>query len=413
MRDIVHRRCCGLDVHKDQIAACVRWAEDNGEIEQETRVFGTTTEQLRSMGNWMRGHGVQLVAMESTGVYWRPVWNVLEGDFELKLANSQHIRNIPGKKTDKKDGAWIAKLLQHDLVPASFVPDTRIQELRELTRARARLVQEKTAVANRIQDVLENANIKLASVASDILGRSGRAMLEAIIGGESDPARLADLAKAQLRSKIQRLRLALEGRIREHHRFSLRQLMDHLEFLEGKIFIIEEELRRRSQPYEEAIQFWMTIPGVRWLIAVTLVAEIGVDMKQFPSAAQLASWAGVCPGNNESGGKRKSGKTRKGSVWLRRALCEAAWAASRTRNTYLSAQYRRIAAKRGQKRASLAVAHTILVIAYHLLKNKVRYHELGGDYFDRIRTAGLKRYYLKRLEQLGVSIIESPAVSGG
>jgi transposase len=413
MRDIVHRRCCGLDVHKDQIAACVRWAEDSGEIEQETRIFGTTTEQLRSMSDWMRGHGVQLVAMESTGVYWRPVWNILEGDFQLKLANSQHIRNIPGKKTDKKDGAWIAKLLQHDLVPASFVPDTRIQELRELTRARARLVQEKTAVANRIQDVLENANIKLASVASDILGRSGRAMVEAIIAGESDPTRLADLAKAQLRSKIQRLRQALEGRIREHHRFSLRQLMDHLEFLEGKIFIIEEELRRQSQPYEEAIQFWMTIPGVRWLIAVTLVAEIGVDMQQFPSASHLASWAGVCPGNNESGGKRKSGKTRKGSVWLRRALCEAAWAASRTKNTYLSAQYRRIAAKRGQKRASLAVAHTILVIAYHLLKNKVQYYELGGDYFDRIRTAGLKRYYLKRLEQLGVSVTESPASSGG
>jgi transposase len=378
MRDIVHRRCCGLDIHKDQIAACVRWAEDNGEVEQETRVFGTTTEQLRSMGDWMRGHGVQLVAMESTGIYWRPVWNVLEGDFHLKLANSQHIRNIPGKKTDKKDGAWIAKLLQHDLVPASFVLDTRIQELRELTRARARLVQEKTAVANRIQDVLENANIKLASVASDILGRSGRAMLEAIVGGESDPTRLADLAKAQLRGKIPRLRLALEGRIREHHRFSLRQLMDHLEFLEGKIFIIEEELRRRSQPYEEAIQLWMTIPGVRWLIAVTLAAEIGVDMQQFPSAAKLASWAGVCPGNNESGGKRKSGKTRKGSVWLRRALCEAAWAASRTKNTYLSAQYRRIAAKRGQKRASLAVAHTILVTEYHLLKNKLPYHGLGG-----------------------------------
>jgi transposase len=413
MRDIVHRRCCGLDVHKDQIAACVRWAEDNGEIEQETQVFGTTTEQLRNLGNWMRSHGVQLVAMESTGVYWRPVWNVLEGGFQLKLANSQHIRNIPGKKTDKKDGAWIAKLLQHDLVPASFVPDTQIQDLRELTRARARLVQEKTAVANRIQDVLENANIKLASVASDILGRSGRAMLEAIVAGESDPARLADLAKAQLRGKIPRLRLALEGRIREHHRFSLRQLMDHLEFLEGKIFVIEEELHRRSQPYQEAIQLWMTIPGVRWLIAVTLAAEIGVDMQQFPSAAQLASWAGVCPGNNESGGKRKSGKTRKGSVWLRRALCEAAWAASRTKNTYLSAQYRRIAAKRGQKRASLAVAHSILVIAYHLLKDKVRYQELGGDYFDRIRTAGLKRYYLKRLEQLGVSVIESPADSVG
>jgi len=409
MRDIVHRRCCGLDVHKDQIAACVRWAEDGGSIQQETRVFGTTTQQLRDLASWIRGHGVSLVAMESTGVYWRPVWNVLEGEFQLRLANSQHIRNIPGKKTDKKDGAWIAKLLQHDLVPASFVPSAGIQELRELTRSRATLVQEKTAVANRIQGILEHANIKLASVASDVLGRSGRTMLEAIIAGEADPGRLADLARAQLRGKIPQLRLALEGRVRDHHRFCLRQLMDHLEFLEGKIFVIEEELRKRSKPYEEAIQLWITIPGVRWLIAVTLAAEIGIDMQQFPSAAQLASWAGVCPGNNESGGKRKSGKTRKGSVWLRRALCEAAWAASRTKKTYLSAQYRRLAARRGQKRASLAVAHSILVIAYQLLKHKTPYQEPGGDYFDRIRADGLKRYYIKRLEQLGVSIFPTSA----
>jgi transposase len=404
MKDIVHRRCCGLDVHKDSIAACIRWVDDHGEINKDTRVFGTTTQELKSLARWMQEHEIRLVAMESTGIYWRPVWNVLEDSFELRLANSQHIRNIPGKKTDKKDGEWIAKLLQHDLVPASFVPKTPIRELRDLTRTRAKLVQERTAVANRIQRILEDANVKLASVASDVLGRSGRAMLEAMIEGEADPQRLADMAKAQLRGKIPQLRLALEGHITGHHRFWLRLMMDHLEFLEGKIFVLEEEIEKRSRLFEDVMSLWVTIPGVRRLLAATLVAEIGVEMDQFPSAAHLASWAGICPGNNESGGKRKSGKTRKGSPWLRRALCEAAWAASRTKNTYLAAQYRRLAAKRGPKRASIAVAHSILVIAFHLLKNRARYNDLGGDYFDRLRADGLKRYYVKRLEQLGVTV---------
>ena len=337
-------------------------------------------------------------------MYWRPVWNILEGRFEVRLANAQHIRNLPGKKTDRKDGEWIAKLLQHDLVPASFVPPTPIRQLRDLTRARVRLVQERAAVANRIQAILEDANIKLASVVTDVMGYSGRKMLEALIDGQTNVEQLADLAKTTLRRKIPQLRVALNGHITQHHRFCLQQMMDHLTFLDGNIFVIEEEIQKRSRPYEEAIALWITIPGIRRLLATTLVAEMGVKVEQFPSAAHLASWAGLCPGNNESAGKRKSGKTRNGNVWLRRALCEAAWSASHTKNTYLAAQSRRLAARRGVKRANLAVAHTILVIAYHMLKNHCEYHELGGDYFERLRGDGLKRYYVKRLQQLRVTV---------
>ena len=408
MKDVIYRRCCGLDVHKDTIAACVRWTEETGESHKENRVFGTTTQELEKLAGWMEQHQVRQVAMESTGVYWRPVWNVLEGRFEIRLANAQHIRNLPGKKTDRKDGEWIAKLLQYDLIPASFVPPTPIRQLRDLTRTRVRLVEERVAVTNRIQRILEDANIKLASVATDILGSSGRRMLEAMIEGQTDVEQLADLAKTTLRRKIPQLRLALDGSLNEHHRFWLRQMMDHLEFLEGKIFVIEQEIDRRSRPYEDAIALWITIPGIRRLLAITLVAEIGVDVDQFPAASHLASWAGLCPGNNESGGKRKSGKTRKGNAWLRRALCEAAWGASHTKNTYLVAQFRRLAARRGVKRATMAVAHTILVIAYHMLKNRCQYQELGGDYFDRLRGDGLKRYYLKRLQQLGLSVTVEP-----
>jgi transposase len=408
MKDVIYRRCCGLDVHKDTIAACVRWTEETGESHKENRVFGTTTQELEKLAKWMEQHQVRQVAMESTGVYWRPVWNVLEGRFEIRLANAQHIRNLPGKKTDRKDGEWIAKLLQYDLVPASFVPPTPIRQLRDLTRTRVRLVEERVAVANRIQRILEDANIKLASVATDVLGYSGRRMLEAMIEGQTDVEQLADLAKTTLRRKIPQLRLALDGSVNQHHRFWLRQMMDHLEFLEGKIFVLEQEIDQRSRPYEDAIALWITIPGIRRLLAITLVAEIGVQVDQFPTAAHLASWAGLCPGHNESGGKRKSGKTRKGNAWLRRALCEAAWGASHTKNTYLVAQFRRLAARRGVKRATMAVAHTILVIAYHMLTNRCQYQELGGDYFDRLRGDGLKRYYVKRLQQLGLSVTVVP-----
>ena len=289
MKDVIYRRCCGLDVHKDTIAACVRWTEETGESHKENRVFGTTTQELKQLARWMEQHQVRQVAMESTGVYWRPVWNVLEGRFEVRLANAQHIRNLPGKKTDRKDGEWIAKLLQYDLVPASFVPPTPIRQLRDLTRTRVRLVEERVAVTNRIQRILEDANIKLASVATDILGSSGRRMLEAMIEGQTDVEQLADLAKTTLRRKIPQLRLALDGSLNEHHRFWLRQMMDHLEFLEGKIFVIEQEIDRRGRPYEDAIALWITIPGIRRLLAITLVAEIGVDVDQFPTASHLAS----------------------------------------------------------------------------------------------------------------------------
>jgi transposase len=290
MKDVVYRRCCGLDVHKDTIAACVRWTEETGECHKENRIFGTTTQELEKLARWMEQHQVRQVAMESTGVYWRPVWNVLEGRFEIRLANAQHIRNLPGKKTDRKDGEWIAKLLQYDLVPASFVPPTPIRQLRDLTRTRVRLVEERVAVTNRIQRILEDANIKLASVATDVLGYSGRRMLEAMIEGQTNVEQLADLARTTLRRKIPQLRLALDGSLNQHHRFWLRQMMDHLEFLEGKIFVIEQEIDRHSRPYEGAIALWITIPGIRRLLATTLVAEIGVHVEQFPPAHR-ASWA--------------------------------------------------------------------------------------------------------------------------
>jgi len=406
--DVVHPRCCGVDVHKDSIAACVRWTDDQGTVGKESRKFGTTTQEITEFAAWLRGRDIRLVAMESTGVYWRPVWNLLEGQFEVKLANSEHIRNIPGRKTDKKDGEWIAKLLQHDLVPTSFIPPKEIRELRDLTRSRTKLVQGRSAVANRIQKVLEDANIKLASVATDILGHSGRAMLEAMIEGQDDVAVLADLARGRMREKISRLQLALAGRLTAHHRMLLRELLDQIDFLDGKIFTLESEIWQRSELFEEAIQLWSTIPGVNRLSAATLVAEIGINMEQFPSASHLASWAGLCPGNNESAGKRKSGKLRHGNPWLRSLLCQAAWAASRTKNTYLSSQFHRLVARRGGKRANIAVAHTILVIAYHVLKEKRPYQELGGDYFDRIRADGLQRYYVRRLQALGLEVTLAP-----
>jgi transposase len=409
--DVVHSRCCGVDVHKDSIAACMRWIDDSGNVAKESRKFGTTTQEINAFVDWLRSRDIRLVAMESTGVYWRPVWNLLEGQFDVKLANSEHIRNIPGRKTDRKDGEWIAKLLQHDLVPTSFIPPKQIRELRDLTCSRTKLVHGRSAVANRVQKVLEDANIKLASVATDILGHSGRATLDAMVQGQTDVAVLADMARGRMREKIPRLQLALAGHITAHHRMLLRELLDQIDFLDGKIFALESEIWQRSKHFEEAIQPWSTIPGVDRLSAATLVAEIGVDMQQFPSAGHLASWAGLCPGNNESGGKRKSGKLRHGNPWLRSLLCQTAWAASRTKKTYLSAQFHRLAARRGGKRANIAVAHTILVIAYHILKEKRPYQELGGDYFDRIRADGLKRYYVRRLQGLGLEVTLTPVAA--
>jgi len=407
--DVVHARCAGLDVHKKSVYACVICSEANGEKRQEKRSFGTVTAALLSLADWLREHAVTHVVMEATGVYWRPVWAVLEGQFELTLVNPHHVKAIPGRKTDAKDCEWIAELLQHGLVRGSFVPPTEIQDLRDLTRYRVELTQAQNRVANRIQKLLEQANIKLSSVASNALGVSGQHMIEAIIAGVEDPERLADLAQRRLRGKIPELQLALEGRVREHHRFLLREFLDEWTALGTRIRRIEEEIDRRMVPFEEAVTLWQSIPGMDRVTAYNLVAELGVNMAQFPSPQHLASWAGLCPGNNESAGKRMSGTTRNGNKWLRRTLCQAAWAVTRKKDCYLSAQFRRLAARRGIKRAVMAVAHTMLIIAYTMLKTGRTYHELGGGYLERVNADQLQRYYVKRLQKLGLTVTVAPA----
>ena len=402
---VVHEVCCGLDVHKKGVTACVLWASGR---RRQTRAFGTFTRELLELGDWLRACGVTHVAMESTGVYWKPVWNLLEGQFEVLLVNAQHIKAVPGRKTDQKDSEWIADLLQHGLLRASFVPPTPTRELRDLTRYRASLAQEINRIANRIQKVLEDANIKLASVATDTLGASGRAMLEAISKGEQDRQRLAEMSQGKLRNKIPELQQALEGRVTAHHRFLLRELLDHLYFVESKMRRIEQEIAERLGPYQSEVARLCTIPGVDRVTAWGLVAEIGLNMAQFPDAQHLASWAGLCPGSHESAGKRKSGKIRKGSLWLRRCLCQGSWAVSMQKNNYLSALYRRLAARRGSKRATIAVAHNLLVIAYYILRDKVCYRDLGPDYFDRLNPEGLRRRLTKRLEGLGFKVTLEP-----
>lgn len=362
------------------------------------------TADLLQLGDWLRSWDVKRIAMESTGVYWKPIWNVLEGEFELELINAQHIKQVPGRKTDTKDCEWIAELLQHGLVRASFVPAQPQRDLRELTRYRATLCEDKVRVANRIQKVLEDANVKLASVASDILGASGRAMLEALVAGEQDAMRLAEMAKHRLREKLPQLERALEGRVREHHRFLLRQLLDELYFIEGKIRQVEQRLEQQMGSFQQAVTLWQTIPGVNEITAWTLVAEMGVDLSQFDRVEKLTAWAGVCPGNNESGGKRLSGTSRKGNRWLRRVLTQAAWAAVRKGDTYLGARFRRLASRRGRKRALLAIAHKILVIAFWMLKTGQQFRDLGADYFDRLKSTDLTRSLVRRLERLGYKV---------
>jgi len=405
---VVYPRCCGLDVHKETIAACMLIADESGQKVKHRRTFPTMTRDLLELADWLRSEQITHVAMESTGVYWKPVWNILDGSFDLLLINAQHIKAVPGRKTDVKDAEWIADLLQHGLLHGSFVPSQSIRDLRDLTRYRAILTQETAEIANRIQKVLEDANIKLAAVATDVLGVSGTRMLEAIIAGENDSEALAQMAVRRLRAKMEHLRLALQGKIRDHHRFLLRKLLDHLHFVEGKIAELDTEIERLMQPYQTTVDRWMEIPGIQKVTAWNLVAEIGVNPKQFPSPAHLASWAGLCPGNNESAGKRKSGKTRKGSPWLRRALSQAAWAASHTKATYLSARYKRLALKRGAKRAIVAIAHKLLLIAYHLLKYDLHYKDLGANFYDRLQIDRLRQYLVKRLESLGHQVTLSP-----
>ena len=407
---VIYTRCAGLDVPQKTVSVCVSVCEGQNK-QQQTRVFGTFTRDLLALVDGLKEQQVTHSAREATGVYWRSVWAILEGHVGQLLVNPQHIKAVPGRKTDAKDCEWIADLLQHGLLKGSFVPPTPIQDLRDLTRYRAELRQSQNRVANRLQKFLEQANLKLSSVASNALGVSGRQMLEAIIRGQNDPEQLAQLARGRLKSKIPELEQALEGRVRDHHRFLLEQFLDEWTDLGQRMARLETEIDKRIAPFDDAVALWQTIPGVDRVTACNLVAEIGVNMNQFPTDRQLASWAALCPGNHESAGKRLSGKMRAGNKWLRRSLCQAAWAVTRKKNCYLSAQFKRLAARRGVKRAVMAVAHTMLIIGYHMLKTGRGYDELGGHYLEQIHKDQLQRYYTKRLQRLGLKVTVEPTTS--
>lgn len=393
---VLCERCCGLDVHKKMVTACMITPEG-----KETRTFSTMTKDLLNLADWLAQHQVTHVAMESTGVFWKPVYNLLEEDFTAMVVNAHHIKAVPGRKTDVKDAEWIADLLRHGLVRGSFIPDRSQRELRELVRYRRSLIQQRSQVVNRIQKVLEGANIKLSAVATDVVGASGRAMLEAMAGGIEDAKELAAMAKGSLRAKRPALEEALHGLMGDHQRMMLQSQLRHFDFLNKEIARLDEDVAERMRPFEEDTQRIAEIPGLGRRSVEQILAEIGLDMTRFPSAEHLASWARICPGNNESAGKRNNGRTGHANPWLRSTLVEAAWAASRTRDTYLSAQYHRIAARRGKKRAAVAVAHTILVIIYHMVRNQRCYRDLGGNYFDERHRLNIIRRAVLRIERLG------------
>lgn len=409
--DTIYSNVAGLDVHLKTVEVAVRCRQQTGKLVCHNRSFGTMTRDLRALAGYLESLGVTHVAMEATGVLWKPVWNILEGRFTLLLVNPHHLKKVPGRKSDLSDAQWIAQLLHCGLLRGSFVPPRGVRELRELTRHRAQLTGEHTRVANRIHKLLEDTNIKLGAVASDVLGKSGRAILQALLDGEQDPARLANLALGRLRKKLPQLRLALEGHFTEHHRFMLQRLLSHMNYLDEQI----DTFSRQITPHLDALLPFAdqerldAIHGVNLKTIENVIAEIGPDMRVFPDMHHLASWTGICPGNEESAGKRKRSRMRKGNRWLRRALAEAAWAASHSKGTYLAAQYRRLAARRGKKRALIAVGHSILGIIYVLLANKhIQYHDLGGDFFDRLQPERLRRYLVDRLERLGWDVALKP-----
>jgi transposase len=409
---IVHERCCGLDVHKKSVVACILITSEDATVQREIRTYGTMTADLLMLRDWLESLDVQHVAMESTGVFWHPIYNILEDEGRtIILVNAQHMKAVPGRKTDVKDSEWLADLLRHGLLQASFIPPAPIRELRELTRYRKTLVQERASEINRLQKVLESANLKLAAVASDILGKSGRDMLDAVVDGQEDPEVLAALARGRLRSKIPELQQALKGRVKAHHRFLIEQILSHIDFLDQAIGKVYQEVEQCLAPFAEAVSLLQTIPCINAIAAAIIVAEIGIDMSRFPSAKHLASWAGVCPGNRQSGGKRLSGTATKGDVWLRAVLGEIAVSIARSPGTYLHAQYHRIARRRGKQKAVWAVAHSVIVIIYHLLQSKQSYQDLGADYFEQLEAPRLERHHVRQLERLGYSVTLSPRVA--
>jgi len=407
--DVLFERCCGLDIHKRTVMACLVVPGPTGAPTKEVKSFGTMTDDLVQLADWLLAASCTHVAMESTGVYWKPVWNLLEDQFALLLVNARHVKAVPGRKTDAKDCEWLADLLRHGLLRGSFVPDRGQRELRELTRYRTSLVQERSAEINRLQKTLEGANIKLGDVATDIMGLSSRQMLAALADGQTNAAAMAQLAQGRLRDKLPALERALAGSIGTHQRFLLARQLTHIDFLDAAITEVSVEIAERLRSVADALERLTSIPGIGRRTAEVLIAEVGTDMDRFPTGAHLASWAGMCPGNDESAGKRRSGKTRKGSPWLRSALIEAARAAGRSKGTYLAAQYHRLAARRGTKRAAVAVGHTILLIVYRLLSEGDIYRDLGERYFDERDRHAVERRLVARLVGLGYKVSLDPA----
>lgn len=397
---VLFERCCGLDVHKKSVTACAITPEG-----KEIQTFGTMTGDIIALVDWIKSKGCSHVAMESTGVYWKPLYNLLEVEqIETLVVNAKHIKAVPGRKTDVKDAEWIADLLRHGLLKGSFIPGRDQRELRELVRYRRSLINERSREVNRLQKVLEGCNVKLSSVASDITGVSAKAMLKAIIDDAGDPVLIARLAKGKLKNKQKELEKALLGLVGPHQKMILTAQLNHIEFLDQQIIELDQEIEARLHPFELELELLDSIPGIGRRSAEDILAEIGTDMHRFPSSAHLASWAGMSPGNNESAGKRKSGKTTKGNKSLRTTLVLAARAAAKSKNTYLSAQYRRIAARRGGNRAAVAVGHSILVMTYQMLKKRESYKELGSDYFDQRKKDSVIKSSIKRLESLGLKV---------
>jgi transposase len=406
--EVVYPVCCGLDVHKAEVTACLVWRDAQSVRQSQVRTFGTTTGQILELADWLKAQSCPIIAMESTGVYWKPLYNLLEGEFEVMLVNPTHLKHVKGHKTDVQDAAWLAQLLEHGLLRASFIPPREIREVRDLTRYRRRQIQIRSGETNRLQKIMEDANLKLASVVSDVRGVSARAMLEALLGGVADPAVLAGLAQGRLRAKQAELTAALECRLRPHHALLLGEILAHIDYLDGSIAHLDQAIEEALRPFQEDLERLDTIPGVNQRSAQEILAEVGPDMSVFPSHAHLGSWAGVCPGNNQSAGKRKSGRTPSGNKWLRTCLLQSAHAAGRTRDTYLGVRFRRLAKGKKTQRAAVAIAHDILDATYFILRDGVEYEELGADFYDKLNGAQIVKSCTKRLNRQGYAVTLTP-----